>query len=161
MSYAYEEIEKHLFTPEEILDKAEYWLDCDWCGPGIYFLFLGEEIVYVGKSVEIHNRLKTHIENKRFSYCTAINTPRNLIHVLEIIYIALLSPIFNQTRPHLPTPIEKYSCPAYFWKEGRAGTKGYFGNRLFVGDTPICMPWTIQPSQALEKLNSIMIGNHF
>lgn len=71
---------------------------------GIYFLFEGHEIVYVGQSVNIINRVYTHIYErdkhkvKIFDRFTYILYPEKELFYREAEYIKSLSPKYNFTK---------------------------------------------------------------
>lgn len=54
---------------------------------GIYFLFNEEELVYIGKSVEVFNRVYTHVKNeRRFTTAKIMMLPANKIDDAESKY---------------------------------------------------------------------------
>ena len=63
-----------------------------WCG--VYFLFCGEELIYVGQSVDVLSRLTNH-RNKGFDrYSVILCEPEELTD-LEAAYILLFKPRLN------------------------------------------------------------------
>ncbi len=90
------------FTPEEALQIHPWNLECWKIKPGgmgvrisgVYFLFRGEEIVYVGMSRSIYPRVKRHMGDKVFDYFTFIPILGNPSRV-EDFFIRELRPIYN------------------------------------------------------------------
>ena len=69
---------------------------------GVYFLFDDDEIVYVGKSVNILSRVTTHINEgqKVFNKVRYIKYDRDFLDDIEMLYIKLLKPKYNGTYKH-------------------------------------------------------------
>ena len=64
----------------------------------IYFLIQDDEIVYVGQTVEIHNRSAFHKrEGKVFNFISVIDCSPNEVDLLELFYIHTLRPKYNKT----------------------------------------------------------------
>ncbi len=65
---------------------------------GIYFLMFNEKIVYVGKSINIKNRIDTHINEKTkvFNDFKFILCSEDLLDSTELSYIYYYNPIFNK-----------------------------------------------------------------
>lgn len=66
----------------------------DLCG--VYFLFLNEELVYIGSSKHIMYRLQTHLRNKEFDCFTYIETKPEDRLPLEEAYIDKFEPRLNK-----------------------------------------------------------------
>ena len=65
--------------------------------PGIYFLMLDEEIIYIGKSTNVLTRLAAHIEKgRKFTHFYAIPYPVEELDKKEQYYIDLLKPSQNK-----------------------------------------------------------------
>lgn len=63
---------------------------------GIYFLFDKDDLIYIGESVSIHNRLIQHYKNKRFdSYSCMIGMPGLYRKEIEAFYIHKYEPVLN------------------------------------------------------------------
>ena len=87
------------FSASALLAKRE---NRDALPSGIYFLFDGDEIVYVGRSITIMSRIETHsttdckITNCKvwdsFSY---ISCPESYQGVAEALFIAAFQPKYN------------------------------------------------------------------
>lgn len=66
---------------------------------GIYFLFDGDEIVYVGQSVDIMTRVGAHLRDKVFDSFNYIECDLCDLNNLEATYILELKPKYNQALP--------------------------------------------------------------
>lgn len=89
------------YTAEEILDNAAPFLHKSGDYPGIYFLICDEEIVYVGKSVNVKTRLDQHSINpdKNFNRYFAILCDKEELNSLEAHYILRFRPKYNIAIP--------------------------------------------------------------
>ena len=66
---------------------------------GVYFLFDKNELVYIGKSINIENRIKQHIHDKEKKFCNVMLVEFNNIsdiHTYEKIFIQKLQPKLNK-----------------------------------------------------------------
>ena len=94
---------KFLFYTKEIINVLEKIINKF----GVYFIHNeNEEIIYVGKSVNLGSRIKGSLEDKKgFGFsCLATKTHIDAC-LLEIYYIAKYNPIFNKE----PLPIDNIS----------------------------------------------------
>lgn len=66
---------------------------------GIYFLFDGDEIVYIGQSENIYKRVGTHLSDKIFDSWNYIEYPDENLDELEAEYILKYKPKYNQSIP--------------------------------------------------------------
>ncbi len=73
---------------------------------GIYFLIEGDEIVYVGQSIDVHSRLITHRQQKQFSHFSYIEVPPELLDIVERAYISRFKPRLNRAVPKEPVTME-------------------------------------------------------
>ena len=79
--------------------------------PGVYALYKGEKLYYVGQAQELVSRIKTHLDNKhakcwdRFSIYIAKN--KKYVPDLEAVVIAVADPKGNKNRPQLAKKIRK------------------------------------------------------
>lgn len=66
---------------------------------GIYFLILGDEIVYVGQSVDVLGRINTHYREgqKQFDSYSFVKVPAEDLCNQEAKYIAEINPEYNRT----------------------------------------------------------------
>lgn len=63
---------------------------------GVYFLFDGDDIVYVGKSKDILNRIPTHKATKKYDSHSFILCEEELLNVYERVLINKYKPIYNK-----------------------------------------------------------------
>ena len=64
---------------------------------GVYFLLDGEEVVYVGQSVNVYARVANHRESKRFATAICIPVPRDELDAVESAFIRRLRPRLNKS----------------------------------------------------------------
>lgn len=69
--------------------------------PGIYFLWVGETVVYVGQSVRPMIRAVNHLYDKRFERSTFINVREIDMTFAESYMIWFLQPAYNRDIPKL------------------------------------------------------------
>lgn len=62
---------------------------------GVYFLYLSDNVVYVGKSKNINQRIHEHLKSKKFDYYRVFECDESLIGLYERIFINKLKPILN------------------------------------------------------------------
>lgn len=62
---------------------------------GIYFLIKGTEIVYIGQSVSVLKRIETHFSNKDFDSFSFLPCKKEMLDVVESLYIHLIEPKYN------------------------------------------------------------------
>jgi hypothetical protein len=62
---------------------------------GVYFLFDGDEIVYVGQSVNVLNRVTSHFYDKKFDKVALLRVPEKDLLAIESIYIKKFLPKYN------------------------------------------------------------------
>lgn len=63
---------------------------------GIYFLVAGEEVVYVGQSVNVAGRVGSHTKDKDFDAAFAFDCPKGEMDDQERMWIDTLQPKYNQ-----------------------------------------------------------------
>jgi hypothetical protein len=79
------------------LDAAEPYENLS----GVYFLVRGGAVVYVGQSVSIHVRIRTHIsDGKIFDRVAYIKCPPEKLDLLESLYIHHINPEGNGNSQH-------------------------------------------------------------
>lgn len=67
---------------------------------GIYFVWRSGEVVYVGKSKNVYNRVnRNHHIIKAGDGLSFIKAPKERLITTESFYIGILKPIFNQRTP--------------------------------------------------------------
>jgi len=89
--------EFQVLTKEELKAKREPWMNGR---SGVYVLWRGEDIVYVGKSVDMPSRIRQHLTSRNFvkdpfTACTFLDHDPHDMGVMEAIYIARLRPSYN------------------------------------------------------------------
>jgi hypothetical protein len=63
---------------------------------GVYFLFNGNDVVYIGQSASCRGRVEQHRRNGRpFTEFGSIEVPPDLMLAVEIAYIHALKPVSN------------------------------------------------------------------
>jgi predicted DNA-binding transcriptional regulator AlpA len=64
---------------------------------GIYFLLAGDDVVYVGQSIDVYARITAHVSHrtKVFDRWAYLKADQNDLNTLERHYICLLRPQFN------------------------------------------------------------------
>lgn len=72
--------------------------------PGIYFLYLGAEVVYVGQTTNFPSRLAAHMFRKEFDAYSFLRAPENELNGLEARLIEALMPRLNVALTGRPTP---------------------------------------------------------
>lgn len=68
-------------------------------GPGIYFLFCGSDVVYVGQAVSVIARVAQHCKDKRFTSASFVPMKKSDLDFVESYLIPILLPDMNK---HIP-----------------------------------------------------------
>lgn len=91
-------IDKYKKHIHEILQLERHAIEADVSG--VYFLFQGESIVYVGQSRNIHSRVRDHLADKQFEHYSfiEIELPSHR-KAIEAHYIEILNPLLNVATP--------------------------------------------------------------
>lgn len=79
-----------LLREHEISEASEPWNEAS----GVYFLLDFDRVVYVGQSINVHNRISSH-SDKNFNRYAYIPCPVDRLNVLESLYIHCLRPPLN------------------------------------------------------------------
>lgn len=80
-------------TPDRILSMATPNIS----RPGIYFLLIGQEVMYVGQSMNVSGRIAKHaINGREFDSFVAIACEEDDLDFLEQHYITTLKPRWNK-----------------------------------------------------------------
>jgi prophage regulatory protein len=66
---------------------------------GIYFLFSGNEIVYIGQSINVFSSIAQHQNIKDFDAFTYIEIPQSELDAFEAEYISQYKPKLNRAMP--------------------------------------------------------------
>jgi excinuclease UvrABC nuclease subunit len=69
---------------------------------GVYFLFNHEQLVYVGKSLDVLNRVQFHRAEKEITHYTLIECQEDIANCLEPHFIAKFDPPLNFSMPSNP-----------------------------------------------------------
>lgn len=95
----------HIYVPFETISDAKvvYNFNDGPNDPGVYFLFDGDELQYVGQAKAIYRRLQQHkypwrpalTPNPWFTHYSAIWVPHEFLNCLEMLYIHKLTPPRN------------------------------------------------------------------
>ena len=89
----------------------------------IYYLFDGDEIVYVGQSIRVFTRIRDHLlSGKRFNGFAVMDTRQELLNQVEAEEIVNHNPRYNQ-QGTLP-PNSTYMTVNQISKQYRASKKG-------------------------------------
>jgi hypothetical protein len=81
---------KALLQPEQVVKAAIPWHTAS----GVYFLVDGDEVVYVGQSTNIYNRIPQH-HSKKFDRYMYVPCKPELLNALESLYIHCFRPKLN------------------------------------------------------------------
>lgn len=84
---------RQLLTADEIVAASQPW--CDYAG--VYFLIADGRVVYVGQSINVHARIRSHAATRTFSAFAYVRCQRNELDMLESLYINVLRPEWNKT----------------------------------------------------------------
>ena len=82
--------QKSLLTSKQIVEQSTSWEKLS----GVYFLIDGDEVVYVGQSLNIFSRINNH-KDKKFDRYAYVNCDPNVMDRLESLYIHFLKPKLN------------------------------------------------------------------
>jgi hypothetical protein len=66
--------------------------------PGVYFLCHGEQVVYVGQSINVFGRVGAHIGNKTFDRVYFVRVPESDLNFVEGRLIEQLAPRYNHDK---------------------------------------------------------------
>ena len=66
---------------------------------GIYFLFDGSNLVYIGQSENIFKRVPIHLETKKFDNWNYIEFVEDDLNILEAEFILKYKPKYNKSIP--------------------------------------------------------------
>lgn len=82
--------QKSLLTSQQIVNQSTPWGNLS----GVYFLIDGNEVVYVGQSVNVFSRINSH-KDKKFDRYAYVNCDQSMMDRLESLYIHFLQPKLN------------------------------------------------------------------
>lgn len=88
-------------TKQEIIESCglinfDRFNDCD---ARVYFLTKGSEIIYVGQTIDIASRMKSHSRYKDFDGVSYIKVPKWRVSNVEAFYIVRMQPVLNKNIP--------------------------------------------------------------
>lgn len=84
-------------NPQDIIRQSMSCEELENNSAFIYFLIDGDEVVYVGQTKKIHNRVLEHKKDKKFTRINWIQVIKNELDIVESYYILLLKPKYNKT----------------------------------------------------------------
>ena len=73
---------------------------------GVYFLCKDLDILYIGQSGSMRERVKSHFRAKKANRILFIRYGGRVRFAFEKLFIQIFRPIFNQKKPDLPDNIE-------------------------------------------------------
>ena len=83
-------------TIDEIISRKQNNVHLECKGTFVYFLIKNDLIVYVGQTVNLMERVGTHVKgNKDFNYITYIEVPKRWLLRTESHYIMQFNPHYN------------------------------------------------------------------
>lgn len=85
-----------VYSKIDILANKLEWHPKQYEKSNIYFLIDGEEIVYVGQSLDVYSRVTAHRSNKDFTHYSHFECEKADANELEDMYITLLDPHYNK-----------------------------------------------------------------
>ena len=65
-------------------------------GPGVYALFHGNELVYVGQAVNVAARIGQHFDSKQFTAASYVSVPRDQLNLVERLLLDVFLPRLNR-----------------------------------------------------------------
>lgn len=104
---------------------------------GIYLLFDGEEVVYVGQSVDVHSRALAHKNRFAFDSYTFLRCEADCLNLLEATLVLAFNPKENHKLPANPVwgsphtiasklDLELYVVKQYAEEQQLKNIRGYF-----------------------------------
>lgn len=66
-----------------------------YCGPAVYFLYLGGRVVYVGQTTNLTARIGDHVKSKQFDAIKYKPTAPERLKASESRWIKRLKPVLN------------------------------------------------------------------
>ena len=67
-------------------------------GSGVYALFHGNELVYIGQAVNVAARIGQHFDSKQFTAASYVSVPRDKLNVVERLLLDVFMPRLNRDR---------------------------------------------------------------
>ena len=96
---------KYLLSKEEITKLSVPWTKTS----GVYFLIDGEQIIYVGQSVNVYERVPQHTD-KKFDRFAFVPCSVGALNMLESLYIHCFRPPrngFNKNQMYAPISLDE------------------------------------------------------
>ena len=89
------------YSQDDILENSSIYIHDGFRYCGIYFLIEDNEIVYIGKSIDVKKRLKQHADysEKLFNRIFFVQCDKNELNKLEAYYILKFRPKYNIAIP--------------------------------------------------------------
>jgi hypothetical protein len=91
--------EHSMLTKEDILKKSKGYAPKAGKYGYVYFLLNKNEIVYVGQTLNIEQRLRAHCRDKKFERVSYIKVLKRDLNYTEAYYIVKFRPPYNQIVP--------------------------------------------------------------
>lgn len=136
--------------------------DARLCEPGVYFLMVGNEVVYVGQSVNPCQRIPQHRPDKIFDRALVLPVDKEQLDSVESDYIKRLSPALNKAgkdRPSIENRLDKIEALLESLAASRRRTKETYSLR----QTAVALgvrPATIAQLVAAGSLRTTVIASH-
>ena len=92
-----EEVEVPYQPKPDNMPHRKKWSTGKIYRPAIYFLFDGDEIVYIGQSINPYSRITQHIKKKKFSHVRFLPCSSRRMNYWEQKLIAKYNPKYNVT----------------------------------------------------------------
>ena len=97
---------------------------------GVYFLFDGDDLVYIGKSIECRARIESHKKTKKFDSYHILQMQESEIDEAEKKYISKYKPRYNTFIPGKRRVVDRVEVPSvqedYLeWKKREATLFGF------------------------------------
>ena len=99
----YRDLQQNLGMLRELEQLAPH-RQSNTASSGIYYLFQGDEVVYIGQSMDLTRRLVQHRMNGEIAFDSfaAVKFPAEHLDYYEAMAIRHHAPRFNANRPRLP-----------------------------------------------------------
>jgi len=86
----------YFYFTDEFLNSIEFTLNIKYRFNFVYRLYKNNEIIYVGKTINLSNRINNHKKDKDFDYYDYTIVSDSETHIYEVYYINKYKPILNK-----------------------------------------------------------------